>query len=166
MLSIKQVEKDSTEINIIRELFREYEKELDTDLCFQNFQDELGDPLKKYGSPKGTLLLAYWNNAPAGCIALTPMSQPGYCEMKRLYVRPNYRKYGIGRILTERLIEFATSKGYQFMRLDTFKKLQSAIRLYETLDFYYIESYYYNPYPEVVYMEKKLSELGFTGFED
>ncbi|MBC7827507.1 MAG: GNAT family N-acetyltransferase [Chitinophagaceae bacterium] len=156
MQKIRRVEKESPELTIIRELFREYEKELGADLRFQNFGNELENPLKKYGSPNGVLFLCYWNDEPAGCIGLAPMEETGYCEMKRLFVRPVYRKYGIGKTLVYKLIEFATGKGYQFMRLDTFKKLAAAIRLYETLDFYYIESYYHNPYPDVVYMEKRL----------
>lgn len=156
MERIEQVYKEGPELDIIRLLFREYEKELDADLCFQHFEGEVENPLKKYGSPGGTLFLAYWNNVPAGCIALTPMKEKGYCEMKRLYVRPPYRKYGIGKILVQYLLNFANKEVYHFMRLDTLKKLQPAIRLYETFGFYYIHSYYHNPLPDVVFMEKNL----------
>jgi ribosomal protein S18 acetylase RimI-like enzyme len=156
MHRIIHVRSENSELIIIRELFREYEKELNTDLCFQGFPEELENPLKKYGPPKGALFLGYWNDEPAGCIALTAMQQRGYCEMKRLYVRPEYRRFGIGRILVNRLIETALSENYQFMRLDTFKKLQSAIRLYESFGFGFIEPYYSNPYTDVVYMEKAL----------
>jgi putative acetyltransferase len=159
MEQIIHVQKESSELNIIRELFREYEKELNADLCFQGFAEELENPLKKYGPPKGGLFLCYWNDEPAGCIALTAKEQPEYCEMKRLYVRPAYRRFGIGRILVNRLIEFALKENYQFMRLDTFERLQSAIRLYETFGFGYIEPYYDNPNKDVVYMEKKLKDL-------
>ena len=161
MIRIKQIQEEGTELHTIRELFREYEKELGEDLCFQQFEEELRDPLKKYGKPYGTLMLAYWNEEPAGCIAVTPMKQDGLCEMKRLYVRPAFRKYGIGRTLVAELLEVAGRLGYEVMRLDTFKKLKSAILLYESFGFHYIEAYYNNPFPEVVYMEKKLS----TGIE-
>ncbi|HKH62615.1 MAG TPA: GNAT family N-acetyltransferase [Flavitalea sp.] len=156
MMRIKQIREEGSELDIIRELFQEYEKELDTDLCFQQFGDELKDPLKKYGKPRGTLILAYWSEEPAGCIALTPMKQDGLCEMKRLYVRPAFRKYGIGRTLVTGLIDVARTLGYQVMRLDTFKKLKSAIILYESFGFNYIDSYYNNPFPDVVYMELRL----------
>ena len=157
MLRIEKVTEQGTELTIIRELFREYEKELDADLRFQQFNDELKDPLKKYGIPGGTLILAYWNDEPAGCIALTPMKQEGLCEMKRLFVRPAFRKYGIGKKLVSELITIAATLGYEVMRLDTFKKLMPAILLYESFGFYYIDAYYDNPLPDVVYMEKKLS---------
>ena len=156
MTRMKQIQEEGSELDIVRNLFREYEKELDTDLRFQQFSDELKDPLKKYGKPRGTLILAYWNEEPAGCIALTPMKQDGLCEMKRLFVRPAFRKYGIGRTLVTELIDIASVHGYQRMRLDTFKKLKSAIKLYESFGFYYIDAYYNNPFPEVVYMELEL----------
>jgi len=156
MKLIKEIQVEGAELDIIRELFREYEKELDADLCFQHFEEELKDPLQKYGGPKGALLLAYWNNQPAGCIALAPMHLQGYCEMKRLYVRTGYRQFGIGKTLVHQIIDLARTLGYQVMRLDTLKKLQSAIYLYEEYGFDYIESYYHNPLPEVVFMERKI----------
>lgn len=159
MIEIRQIEQDGNELNIIRELFRQYEKELDADLCFQSFEKELVDPLQKYGKPSGDLLLAYWDGKPAGCIALTGMDQQGLCEMKRLYVKPAFRKYGIGRALVVELINHAMKNGYQKMRLDTLKKLTSAIRLYEAFGFYLIDPYYHNPLPEVVFMEKNLGVL-------
>jgi ribosomal protein S18 acetylase RimI-like enzyme len=157
MQRIIQVQKEGPELRIIRELFREYEKELDADLCFQDFDEEVNNPLKKYVAPTGRLLLAYYNDDPAGCIALTPMRELGYCEMKRLYVRPEFRKYGIGRNLVLELLDMAMKENYKVMRLDTLKKLESAIRLYDKFGFYFIEAYYHNPLPDVVFMEKPLN---------
>ena len=71
MLRIQHVIQEGSELDRIRELFREYEKELNEDICFQSFEAELNDPLKKYGLPDGDLVLAYWNDEVAGCIALT-----------------------------------------------------------------------------------------------
>jgi ribosomal protein S18 acetylase RimI-like enzyme len=159
MQRIIQVQHEGPELKIIRDLFREYEKELDADLCFQDFEEEVDNPLKKYAAPVGRLLLAYYNDDPAGCIAFTPMREHGYCEMKRLYVRPEFRKYGIGRTLVHELLGRATKQNYTVMRLDTLKKLESAIRLYEKFGFYYIKPYYHNPLPDVVFMEKQLGPL-------
>ena len=92
MLRIKHIDKEGPELDAIRDLFREYEKELDENICFQSFEDELKDPLKKYGPPSGDLILAYWDDEVAGCIALTNMKDEEACEMKRLYVRPGFRK--------------------------------------------------------------------------
>lgn len=156
MLHIKHIIEEGKELDIIRDLFREYEKELNEDICFQSFEEELKDPLKKYGLPDGDLMLAYWNDEIAGCIALKKMKETGSCEMKRLYVRPAFRKNKIGRILIEELLNSANERSYKKMRLDTFEKLQAAVHLYKQFGFENISAYYNNPLKGVVYMEKKL----------
>lgn len=156
MLRIKHIVEEGKELDIIRELFREYEKELDENICFQSFSEELKDPLKKYGPPSGDLMLAYWEDEVAGCIALTKMKENRACEMKRLYVRPGFRKNKIGKMLVEDLLTSAKEKDYKIMRLDTFLKLGTAIRIYEQYGFKNISPYYNNPLKGVVYMEKEL----------
>ena len=156
MLLIKHIVEEGKELDIIRDLFREYEKELDEDICFQSFEEELKDPLKKYGPPSGDLMLAYWEDEIAGCIALSGLKENGICEMKRLYVKPPFRKNKIGRLLVEDLLTSANDKNYKKMRLDTFLKLQAAVHLYEQFGFKNISAYYDNPLPGVVYMEKEL----------
>lgn len=156
MLCIKHIIEEGKELDVIRDLFREYEKELNEDICFQSFDEELKDPLKKYGLPDGDLMLAYWNDEVAGCIALTKTKDAGACEMKRLYVRPEFRKNKIGRVLIEELLSSAKQKDYQRMRLDTFLKLESAIYLYRQFGFVNISAYYNNPLPGVLYMDKLL----------
>jgi putative acetyltransferase len=156
MLRIKHIIEEGKELDIIRDLFREYEKELNEDICFQSFEEELKAPLKKYGLPDGDLILAYWNDEVAGCIALTKMKETGACEMKRLYVRQEMRKNKIGRLLIEELISSAKERNYEKMRLDTFLKLESAVHLYKEYGFENISAYYNNPLPNVVYMEKQL----------
>ncbi len=156
MLRIKHITEEGKELDIIRDLFREYEKELNEDICFQSFENELQEPLKKYGLPYGDLMLAYWNGEVAGCIALTKMKEAGACEMKRLYVRPGFRKNKIGRLLIEELLNSAKERNYEKMRLDTFLKLQAAVHLYEQFGFKNISAYYNNPLQGVVYMEKEL----------
>lgn len=156
MLRIKHIDKEGPELDAIRDLFREYEKELDENICFQSFEDELKDPLKKYGPPSGDLILAYWDDEVAGCIALTNMKDEEACEMKRLYVRPGFRKNKIGKILIEDLLASAKQRNYRIMRLDTFEKLQPAVHLYYQYGFKNISAYYNNPLNGVVYMEKEL----------
>ena len=156
MLRIKHIIEEGKELDIIRDLFREYEKELDEDICFQSFDEELKNPLKKYGPPSGDLVLAYWEDEIAGCIALTKMNEAEVCEMKRLYVKPSFRKNKIGRLLVEDLLSSAKEKKYKKMRLDTFLKLQAAVHLYQQFGFENISPYYNNPLPGVVYMEKTL----------
>ena len=156
MLRIKHIIEEGKELEVIRTLFREYEKELDEDICFQSFEDELKDPLKKYGPPSGDLILAYWEDEVAGCIALTKMKESSACEMKRLYVKPSFRKNKIGKLLVEELLTSAKEKSYGKMRLDTFLKLQAAVHLYQQFGFENISAYYNNPLPGVMYMEKQL----------
>jgi ribosomal protein S18 acetylase RimI-like enzyme len=156
MLRIKHIIEEGKELDIIRDLFRDYEKELNEDICFQSFEEELKDPLKKYGPPSGDLMLAYWDDEIAGCIALMKMKESGACEMKRLYVKPSFRKNKIGRLLIEDLLNSAKERDYKIMRLDTFSKLQAAVHLYQRFGFKNISAYYNNPLPGVVYMEKML----------
>lgn len=125
------------------------------DLCFQNFEEELQYPLKKYSPPTGALFLCYYNNAIAGCIALQNIGNKN-CEMKRLYVVPAYRKNKIGEALVLHLLQVARQLGYANMKLDTLQKLQAAIALYFKLGFTETTAYYPNPIEGVIYMEKKL----------
>ncbi len=155
MLEIKAVTQEGEELDIIRQLFRQYEKELDENLCFQSFEAELKDPMKKYGPPKGALYIAYWNGVVGGCIALFDLGN-NTCEMKRLYVKPAFRTYKIGRALIEVSLDKAKKLGYASMKLDTLEKLQPAIHLYRKYGFIETTSYYNNPLPGVVYMEKHL----------
>ncbi len=143
---------------LIRELFREYEKHLGVDLCFQNFEKELAGLPGKYGPPHGCLLLAMEETDAAGCMAARPL-EAHICEMKRLYVRPSYRGLGLGRLLIREIIEEAHGFGYSRMRLDTLTRLKPANSLYEALGFKQIAPYYSNPLPGVVYWELKLDEV-------
>jgi putative acetyltransferase len=136
-------------------LFGEYITELNEDLGFQNVGGEIENPLKKYGGPAGCILLAYENDTAVGCVALQPL--PGnICEMKRLYIKPAYRKSGIGKLMVEKILQEASDKRYTAMVLDTLERLQPAIRLYEQFGFEHVEAYYQNPLANVVYMQKKL----------
>jgi putative acetyltransferase len=157
MVAIKAVSTEGKELEIVRKLFADYQKELGEDLCFQSFEAELKEPLKKYGA--GVIYLALYNGEPAGCIALAPLADENgrkACEMKRLYVVPGLRQFGIGRQLVDALLDKARELGYGVMKLDTLGKLGPAIELYKNHGFRETTSYYDNPLPGVVYMEKEL----------
>ena len=155
-MEIRLVEKEGLMLDDARKLFAEYAQELDENLCFQSFEDELLDPLKKYGAPKGCLLVAYNNEQAIGCIALQPLHEEGVCEMKRLYVHPDFRSSGIGKALVQELLNVAKEKQYKKMVLDTLERLQPAIKLYLQKGFVITSAYYANPLSNVVYMEKQL----------
>ncbi|MBA4139266.1 MAG: GNAT family N-acetyltransferase [Segetibacter sp.] len=155
MVRVEKIE-DENGLDKIRKLFKEYLEELNENLCFQRTDEELMSPLKKYGPPHGSLLLAYIDDKPAGCIALQRLKEEGVCEMKRLYVRPCYRSNGIADALVEKLLAEAKQKGYKKMVLDTLERLQPAIKLYLKHGFVNTSAYYQNPLPGVVYMQRSL----------
>src|SRR5687767_4007519 len=117
MLTLKQVEL-AEEIDQTRQLFQEYVTWLGVNLCFQNYDKEVAELPGEYVPPTGRLYLATENEKTAGCIALRRLGD-GICEMKRLYVRPQFRGRGLGRTLVDRIIEDAREIGYSRMRLDT-----------------------------------------------
>jgi GNAT superfamily N-acetyltransferase len=143
------------EIELTRALFQEYAAWLGIDLSFQGFGAELAGLPGHYAPPQGRLLLALAGGEAAGCVALRPM-EDGVCEMKRLFVRPGFRRRGLGKRLAERVVAEARSIGYQAMRLDTLTSLQTAIRLYEMLGFVRCAAYYETPLAETVFMELRL----------
>jgi putative acetyltransferase len=131
-------------IEMARALFREYQQALGVDLSFQDFETELRTLPGDYAGPRGLLLLALDDGAPAGCIALRPLAAH-ICEMKRLYVRPEYRKGGLGQQLAQQVISHARAEGYRSMVLDTLPRMRGAQRLYERIGFQEIAPYRYNP---------------------
>ena len=144
------------QIEDARRLFREYEAWLGIDLCFQSFEEELKNLPGKYAAPTGRLLLAAADETTAGCIALRKIDDE-ICEMKRLYVRDDFRGLRLGRKLIERVIEEAKEIGYKKMRLDTLPaKMPRAVKLYESYGFQKIEPYCENPHKETLFMEKEL----------
>lgn len=140
-----------------RALFREYEAWFGMKLCFQNFDEEVANLPGKYAAPDGRLYLAFAGENLAGSIALRKL-EDGICEMKRLFVRDEFRGQKIGVLLIEKVIEEARKIGYRKMRLDTFPaKMGKAVSLYESYGFRTIDPYYHNPHGETLFMEKDLA---------
>ncbi|MFA4133076.1 MULTISPECIES: GNAT family N-acetyltransferase [unclassified Brevibacillus] len=138
-----------------RELFWEYVDSLGVDLSFQNIAIELQNIPGEYAPPDGCILLALDNEQPAGCVALRKIDEQ-VCEMKRLYVKPEWKGRGVGKKLALSIIDEAKIRGYSFIRLDTLPTMEQAIQLYRSLEFYPIEPYRFNPIEGTLYMEKQL----------
>jgi putative acetyltransferase len=139
-----------------RELFLEYAESLGFSLCFQNFEGELADLPGKYAPPAGRLLLAEFRSQLAGCVALRKIDDH-ICEMKRLYLRPQFRGKGLGRVLAERVIAEARQIGYERMRLDTVEPaMRDAVAMYRRFGFRQISPYCDNPIAGALYMELEL----------
>lgn len=138
-------------------LIREYAASPGIDLGFESFEQQMAEFPGAYSRPDGRLLLAIENGDAIGVVALRRLSE-GICEMKRMYVKPEFRGKGIGRMLAERLIEEARQIGYSRMRLDSRSRLKQAVSLYQSLGFKKIGPYRFNPHKDAVYMELKLGK--------
>ncbi len=146
----------------INALFSEYTNMLMTnDSSFQNYLDiqhyeeEINHLEKKYGMPFGRLYLAYCNGEAAGCIGLKNIDKKN-CEMKRLYVKPQFRGKNIGKLLVQKIITEAKEIGYSHMLLDTLPFLEKAVYLYKQFGFYTIDSYNNSPMSTSIYMRLDL----------
>ena len=138
-----------------RTIFQEYADTLGSDICLQNFAEELATLPGGYARPEGRLLLAMVEDHVAGCAALRALSA-GTAEMKRVYVRPAFRGLGLGRKLVESILDESRAAGYRRVRLDTLRTMLGAQQLYRELGFRQIAPYVDNPVPEAVYLELEL----------
>jgi putative acetyltransferase len=146
----------SPDVATVRSMFEEYASTLGFDLDFQDFDDELTSLPGRYAPPEGCLLLAKDGESVAGCVGVRPIDERT-CEMKRLYVRPEFRGRGAGRALAEEAIARARLMGYERMRLDTLGSMTEANALYRSLGFAEIGSYRYNPIEGARYFELSLA---------
>ena len=145
---------DRKDVEDSQELMLEYFHSLGVNLSFQDIDREMGSFPGEYSPPSGALLIARVGDIPAGCVALRPL-EDGSCEMKRLFVRPEFRKLSIGKRLAEAIIRKAKELGYPAMKLDTISELKPALSLYRKLGFLEIPQYRYNPLEGAIFMELK-----------
>jgi len=143
---------------LMAELYKEYNELLiDVDpsfeacLAMQNFDQEIEELERKFSPPASTLVIVLDGDKAAGCVGIKKFSDE-ICELKRMYVRPEYRNCGLGRQLSEMMIEKAREIGYKYMYLDTMPGLVNAVRMYEKIGFYRIEKYYPNPVENMIYL--------------
>lgn len=146
----------------IRSLFSEYTSMLTANdpsmqgyLAIQNYEEELSHLEEKYGPPSGRLYLARCGKEAAGCIGLKKIDDQN-CEMKRFYVRPQFRGRKLGVQLMQKIIMDAREIGYSHMLLDTLPFLEDAIRMYKKSGFYTIDRYNDSPVSTSIYMRLDL----------
>lgn len=139
----------------VKKLIVEYTDWLNRDLSFQQIEEELNDPSKKYTAPQGEIIVALEGDVVVGMVAYHRHSEIR-CEMKRLYVKPDSRGSHIGDVLVKKIIERAKLSGYKEMVLDTLIPMKSAIHLYRKYGFDECAPYYNNPMDDVIYMIKRL----------
>ena len=147
----------------VRELFAAYTAMLvDCDASFQryldiqHYDDEVRNPAAKYGPPGGRLYLARLaDGTAAGCVALRQLDGER-CEMKRLYVRPEFRGHGIARRLIQKITGDARQMGFRRLLLDTLPALEEAVRLYRHLGFYEIPCYNDSPVESTLFFQLDL----------
>jgi ribosomal protein S18 acetylase RimI-like enzyme len=147
---------DGESIEACRALLREYAKSLAISLCFQDFEREVATLPGAYARPRGRLLLARVAGLAAGCAALRPLAGDE-AEMKRLYVRPDYRGMGLGRMLAECIVDDAKAIGYRRVKLDTLPAMGEAQQLYDSLGFRDCAKYNDNPVEGVRFMALDLA---------
>lgn len=138
-----------------RVLFLEYAAWVGVDLTFQGFAGELENLPGMYGPPRGRLLLGELDGKPVGCVALRPLDE-STCEMKRLFVRSDFRGQGLGRALVETVLNEARQLGYATLKLDTLPFMREASRLYEAFGFVRCPPYYSTALEETVFLELTL----------
>lgn len=150
-------------IDDLRQLFLEYNafllngstEKIRECLSLQHYDEELAEPAGKYRPPQGGIFIAITEGKPSGCIAFKGLDSET-AELKRFFVREEYRKAGIGRLLIEKALPEAREAGYSRILLDTLPHLKGAIHLYREYGFRECARYNGNPIEETVFMELQL----------
>lgn len=148
-----------TLLDATQAIFREYASGLSVDLSFQGFEAEVASLPGEYAEPHGALVLAVIGGEVAGCGAIRPLPDADYpnaCEMKRLYVRRPFRRFGLGRLMALHLMDRAREAGYSTLLLDTLDDMEAARELYASLGFEEIPPYYYSPVAGAHYLKADL----------
>jgi len=147
-------EATSTEAyKIAIKLIKEYVSQLGVDLSFQNFHQEIQNIEQQYARPKGVMIIVYTDKEKAiGCFGIRAF-EGVICELKRMYLKKEYRGLGLGKELLAKSIELGKALGYKKMRLDTLPSMQAAIGLYKSMGFYEIPAYRFNPIEGTKYFE-------------
>ncbi len=152
--------KSPQDFDIAKAITSNYISWLNMDLSFQNIEKEYVEFDKMYAQPAGGYIYLKKENEIIGGVAFRNF-ETSVCEMKRLFVYPEFQRMGFGKKLSEAIIKLAKEQGYKKMRLDTIEKLTTAIKIYQDLGFYEIDPYRENPDATAKFMELNLEELPF-----
>ena len=152
---VVRIAEGSSDLEAVRDLWKEYWRSLDLPDDFQDFGEELKGLPGVYAQEGGALLLAWNGTTAAGTIALRRLNHRAG-EVKRLYLRPAFRGLGLGRYLLEQVIERARAIGYEALYADTLPVMTDALGLYARLGFERIEAYARNPTPGAIFMKLHL----------
>ena len=132
------------DLEAVRRLLHDYAAEfaptIADNLRIQGFDEELAGLPGRYAGPSGGLLLAKVAGRPVGCVAVRDLGD-GVCEMKRLYIAPDYRSIGLGRRLVAAILDHATRLGHRRMVLDSTPEMARAVDLYRSFGFEETEPY-------------------------
>lgn len=128
---------------------------LGVSLCFQDFENEIATLPGVYAEPAGAIFKLTVNDKIVGVVALKPLSATE-CEMKRLYIRDEFKGKGLGNKMTRVVMKAGREKGYKLIKLDTLARLATAVELYRKLGFIETQPYNYNPHEDILYFEKQL----------
>ncbi len=153
-IEIKEV-KNEADFLAAKKLILEYVQWLGIDLSFQNFDKEIDTLQTTYGEPDGGLFMALRDDKAVGVAGIKRFSNTE-CELKRMYVQPGSRGFGIGKLLLAECIKLAKKLNYGTIKLDTADFMKSAVKLYADNGFVEISAYRYNPYEEARYFELKV----------
>lgn len=132
------------DLEVVRSLFLEYQAQLGIDLCFQGFHQELADLPGCYDEPRGAIFIACIEARTVGCVGVRPLSAT-LSELKRLYVKDEFKGRGLGKLLCNAAIEFAGTAGYSSLVLDTLPQMMAAKRIYRQMGFMQTAPYYSSP---------------------
>jgi GNAT superfamily N-acetyltransferase len=117
-------------------IFETYQVDFDIEAIFEQNTLEIS----QFMPPKGRMLLCHPEERPAGMACLKELSG-SIGEIKRMYVRPEYRRQGLGRALLDRLLAEADEIGYKHIRLDSARFMHEAHQLYQSRGFAEIQPY-------------------------
>ena len=136
------VAESDEDVSAVATLLREYASSIGVDLSYQGFDAELATLPGHYAAPGGVLLLARGSNGePLGCVGLRGLRED-IAEMKRLYVSPAARGFGLGRALLDTVLAAAGDLGHVEVRLDTLPTMHAAIAMYRSAGFMSVAPYY------------------------